>query len=107
MLADERQSQRVAANEEKQSRRDERSGDRLAQLKAAEGLALSERFRWLASTTLPLPSIPLDLFEITNISEVQLTRDTLDQLLSKLQHHKKPWKTLYDELKKRSESILT
>lgn len=104
ILADERQSQRVAANEEKQARRDERSSDRLAQLQAAESLPLSERFRWLASTTLPLPSIPFDLFETTNINEVHLARETLDQLLSKLQNQKKHWKILYHALRKRSES---
>lgn len=105
MLADERQSQRFAANKEKQSRRDERSSDRLTQLKEVERLPLSERFRWLASTTLPLPSIPFDLFETTDINEVQLTRDILDQLLSKLQNQKKHWKIMYHALSTRSGSV--
>lgn len=104
-LADERQSQRVATKEEKQARRDEKSIERLVQIQAVEGLSPSDKLRWLASTALPLPSIPFDLFEVINISDVQLTRDTLDRLLSKLQGHKMQWKTLYDALKKRSDSL--
>jgi hypothetical protein len=103
--AEERQSKRAAVNNQKHTRRDERSGERLAQLQTARGLQPSERLQWLASTTLPLPSIPFDLFDITTMRDSQLTRETLDQLLSKLEGQKRHWKILLDFLNSRSDSL--
>ena len=71
----------------------------------AEALPPPERLRWLASTTLPLPSIPSELFDVTDTRDVQLTRETLDQLLSNLKGQKKPWKMLFDLLKNRRDSL--
>ena len=104
-LAENRQSERAAINSEKETRRDERSSERLAQLQTARRLQPSERLRWLATTTLPLPSIPFDLFDIATMEDTQLTRDTLDQLLLKLEGQKKHWKVLFDMLKSRGGSL--
>ena len=104
-LAEERQSEKAAINSQKQIRRDERSSERLVQLQTAQGLQPSERLRWLATTTLPLPSIPFDLFDIATTSDAQITRGTLDQLLSKLKGQKNHWKLLFDILKDRGVSL--
>jgi hypothetical protein len=104
-LAETRQSEKAAINSVKENRRDERSSKRLEQLKTALGLQPSERLRWLATTTLPLPSIPFDLFDVDTMRDAQLTRETLYQLLSKLEGQKRHWKTLFDLLKNRSDPL--
>jgi len=102
---DERRLQTALTNKQKQTRRDERSDERMSQIEAAERLRPSERLRWLASTKLPLPSIPFALFENIGIDDIDIPTDVCDQLISKIDASKRPWKKLYDLLESRRDSL--
>lgn len=97
--ADDRRSQKVAANQEKKSRQHDMTLQREAQIRHAAALPLSERLRWLASTTLPLPAIPVDLFEIAELDDKKITNESLEELIIKLQGHRGHWAKLCDRLK--------